>query len=689
MPRTQRGTIDFLAGYTIIDPLPGDPREEDYYVLGDLTIWGVGLITFGPPTAAQQAWIADPANTDLTTFPGNWVSNGFPINTPALIEIWPAGTYIGGVLINEQGIRGADAWSIDGQTGTSDFFWSDTNTVDGTNAGETLLGSGSQETLNGLGGDDIVIGGGGSDALHGGAGNDRLIGGDGVDRLWGDNGDDVLEPGSDAAFTYPLGNVNGAGVYFVDGGAGTDRLVLDYSASSFSQSLDGDVILSSEQVRDVEALSITGSAQTDVLTGSTGNDSLFGGGGFDVLTGGGGDDLLDAGAPGSSAVGTIPQGGYTRATAVSLDHLFTDQANGPTVSFSLRQTETNVVGWGARPAVGNIYSFTVAQAGAEGRFELLIDATGGNFVGDFHITDENGVEILSFPYNPGAPFVFPHAGTYFLQIDFANTNPWAWAEVDVTLTVEGADVLSSNRLAGGTGNDTYVVYSAADQIIEFAGEGTDTVRSSVSQLLGEHLENLTLTGSAAIAGAGNAQSNLIIGNGAANLLSGDLGNDRLLGASGDDLLFGGEGADILAGGDGADRLSGGGGRDILIFTTSELGTSIAGEHDVVTDFQRGDLIDISALYADTTFGGLRAGKASQVATLDGYKAIYFSSGGSTFLVGDTDGIAGADFAIELSGTIKLKASNLLIGKSSDQSESMWQSITELDYEFHHADLLWV
>src|SRR5580765_8715991 len=83
MPRTQRGPIDLLTGYTVIDPSPGDPAQDDYYVMGNLTIWGVGLITFGAPTAAQQLWLADGTNySDLSTFPGDWVSFGFPIYFP-------------------------------------------------------------------------------------------------------------------------------------------------------------------------------------------------------------------------------------------------------------------------------------------------------------------------------------------------------------------------------------------------------------------------------------------------------------------------------------------------------------------------------------------------------------------------------------------------------------------------------
>ncbi|MDQ2090905.1 hypothetical protein NO357_13430, partial [Marimonas arenosa] len=44
---------------------------------------------------------------------------------------------------------------------------------------------------------------------------------------------------------------------------------------------------------------------------------------------------------------------------------------------------------------------------------------------------------------------------------------------------------------GGAGNDTYITDSAALQIVEFAGEGTDEVRSTVRYILGDNLENLT------------------------------------------------------------------------------------------------------------------------------------------------------------------------------------------------------
>ena len=63
-------------------------------------------------------------------------------------------------------------------------------------------------------------------------------------------------------------------------------------------------------------------------------------------------------------------------------------------------------------------------------------------------------------------------------------------------------------MTGGAGNDTYVVDNAGDVVTEAAGGGTDTVQS-----LGQptrsaaNVENLTLTGTAAINGTGNALAN--------------------------------------------------------------------------------------------------------------------------------------------------------------------------------------
>jgi hypothetical protein len=64
------------------------------------------------------------------------------------------------------------------------------------------------------------------------------------------------------------------------------------------------------------------------------------------------------------------------------------------------------------------------------------------------------------------------------------------------------------------------VDNALDLVVEAAGAGIDLIASSVSYTLAANVENLTLTGMAALAGTGNGLDNIVIGNAGANALSG-------------------------------------------------------------------------------------------------------------------------------------------------------------------------
>jgi Ca2+-binding RTX toxin-like protein len=88
-------------------------------------------------------------------------------------------------------------------------------------------------------------------------------------------------------------------------------------------------------------------------------------------------------------------------------------------------------------------------------------------------------------------------------------------------------------MSGGTGNDTYIVDVATDVVSENASQGTDTVQSSITYTLGSNLENLTLTGTTAINGTGNALNNVLTGNSANNVLTGLGGNDVYFITTGD------------------------------------------------------------------------------------------------------------------------------------------------------------
>ena len=96
-------------------------------------------------------------------------------------------------------------------------------------------------------------------------------------------------------------------------------------------------------------------------------------------------------------------------------------------------------------------------------------------------------------------------------------------------TIDGLG--GADTMIGGTGNDTYKVDNAGDVVDEVGGNGIDMVQSSINfsllnsvHVLGQ-VENLTLTGGAAINGIGNALDNLIVGNGGANVLNGLGGTD--------------------------------------------------------------------------------------------------------------------------------------------------------------------
>ncbi|MGA0613490.1 M10 family metallopeptidase [Paracoccus sp. KR1-242] len=213
----------------------------------------------------------------------------------------------------------------------------------------------------------------------------------------------------------------------------------------------------------------------------------------------------------------------------------------------------------ASPATRNDITFTIVDDGGVDTLDLRSDTTNQRIVmAGGGISDAYGlVGNISIMTDTRLENLQAGSGNDRVSGNAFNNTIWGNAGNDVLNGGGGNDTLiggaGRDTLVGGIGNDVYHV-DALDVIVEQANGGIDLVNSAASFTLGSALEQLRLTGTAAINGTGNAEANVIYGNANANQLRGLGGNDMLSGNAGNDSLWGGAGADVFLFNAGRDRI---------------------------------------------------------------------------------------------------------------------------------------
>jgi len=417
--------------------------------------------------------------------------------------------------------------------------------------GINVPGTEDNDFLEGTNARDLFVGGPGNDWMNGAAGDDQytFAVGDGVDTI-----EDLAKTDQGNSVVF------GSGVTSADlrlgwqappFGSETNKLLVRVGTSGDALLLDSfdrsDVLgahaVDSYQFSDDTALTysqlvargfdLNGTDGNDVVAGTNITDRLKGLAGQDTLQGGEGDDLLDGGTGNDLLNGGRGDDTYVLSRGSGQDRLVDVGGTQDTIEYAADVASDDVqVTKNGKDVVLTIGSTGDAVILSQFLTAAVLQIDAVRFA-DGTVWD--AAMIAGFAQRPiigttGPDILTGTAGDDSFQGLAGNDQQSGLAGNDVLDGGSGADTMS-----GGLGDDLYMVDDGADIVTEAAGEGLDTVQSSVSHRLSAHVENLTLVGAAAIDGTGNALNNLLIGNSAANVLTGGAGNDTYA-IDGDDMV---------------------------------------------------------------------------------------------------------------------------------------------------------
>jgi Ca2+-binding RTX toxin-like protein len=410
-----------------------------------------------------------------------------------------------------------------------------------------------------------------------------------------------------------------------------------------------------------------------VRNGSGWGDRLFGGAGSDTISGGGGNDVivgdreprpssaplkisagltdLDGSETLSVRIAGMPSQAWLSAGVHNADGSWTLTANQlsnlqilfppGTAAFTLSVTATATDHDANTGAIDTESVSTTIQVHPKAEGADILHGNDGNDQiwgtgGHDTITGDNGNDFLS-----------GGLGNDSMTGDSGNDVVYGGGGDDTVLGGTGRDHLhgdgGNDRLFGGDGDDWLNGSSGNDSVSGDKGNDRLFGESGHDSLLGGDGDDWLNGGTSDDSLSGDAGNDDLFGDSGNDTLSGGKGrdelnggdgndkldggddNDRLAGGSGNDSVAGGAGNDWIEGDRGADTLAGGAGNDRFVFNNMSEGA------DTITDFGKGDVIDISDILPGNVHNGHEA--------VNGGFVRFLQSGADTLVQVDRSGHA--------------------------------------------------
>ena len=210
-----------------------------------------------------------------------------------------------------------------------------------------------------------------------------------------------------------------------------------------------------------------------------------------------------------------------------------------------------------------------------------------------------------------------------------------------------------------------VSFDVPIQVVDFDGDTADSSIGITLASAGQAIHDYSASAGPVIAVVGSVTNPEphIIGSDFNDSLTGNSAANVLSGGKGDDTLIGNDGNDTLIGGLGKDAMNGGAGSDHYVFTNLlDSGSSIA-TADVISGWTSTDVIDLSGIDAISSVDGNQPFEfvAANTPGTVSNSITWTENGGNTNVSLDTNGIAGAEMMVVLTGVgLNLTEANFIL-----------------------------